>query len=130
MVHGIGGNNPIFNFNGAGKANHVGKSNEVKTSQPIDLVRDTAQIDRKDLDKLSPYAGLVQISHKAPVGSVESYMAAAPELASWTGNFGISNDYKDEAVSLLGAYALASQDFGEVSGNLQKTNSPFTELFA
>lgn len=129
MVHGIGGNGPIFNFNNAGKTNNVGKSNEVKTSQPIDLVRDTAQIDRRDLDKLSPYAGLVQITPKSPVGSVESYMAAAPELGSWTGNFSISNDYKDEAVSLLGAYALASQDYGEVSGNLKNANSPFAELF-
>ncbi len=64
----IGGNSPIFNFNQAGKANNVGKSNEVKTSQPIDLVRDTAQIDRADLDKMSPYASMgVKISPKVSV---------------------------------------------------------------
>lgn len=124
----IGGNSPIFNFNKAGKTNNAPKASEVKTSQPIDLVN-TTQIDRTDLDKLSPYAGLVQISQKAPAGSVESYMAAAPELSSWTGNFGISNEYKDEAVSLLSAYSKASKDFASVSEHLQVSNSPY-EIFS
>lgn len=129
MVYGIGGNSPIFNFNKAGKANNAPKANEVKTSQPINMVNST-QIDRTDLDKLSPYAGLVQISQKAPTGSVESYMAAAPEFNSWTGNFGISNEYKDEAVSMLSGYAKASKDFASVSGHLQASDSAFAELFA
>ena len=124
MVHGIGGNSgnqPIF-FNTSAKTGKTNSTNEVKTSQPIDLVKDAPQIGRKDLDNVSPYAGILQISHKPAAGSVESYMAAAPEFGSWHGDFKISNKFKNEAVELLGGYARASEDFAQVSANLEKAN--------
>jgi len=126
MVHGIGGNNPIFNVNITSRANHSVKANEVKTSQPIDMVNNKPQIDRKDLDNISPYADLVNFTKpKAPEGSVDYYMQAEP--IKWGGNFTLTDDFRDEAVSTLGAYAQGARDYAEVAPHLQ--NGPFAELF-
>lgn len=130
---GIGGND---GFNPVGPSgNKFLKKVTTHFAKPIDMVGEVDnkfnQIDRTDLDKISPYASMgVNFSQKAPAGSPESYMDAAPELASWSGNFTISEGGKKDALSYLSALNKAVKDYGDVAPHLQDKTSPFAELFA
>ena len=71
----------------------------VKKVTTVDM-QPNKQIDRTDLDKLSPYSAMgLQLTQKPAVGTVESYAQAAPEFSGWQGNYTINN--KQEAISYL-----------------------------
>lgn len=79
-------------------------------------------IERKDLDKLGFYAGLVDISKKPPVGSVDSYaqVGSADFGKHWPGgNLTISSSGKKEANEYLNAYNLALKDYAKVAPHLE-----------
>ena len=98
------------------------KTGEV--AQPIKITGlDTVK--RENLDELSPYASMgVKFSAKAPEGSVESYMKAAPEFKKWQGNFGPLNKQELAALGNLSSlYARIAETKADVASHLQ--NSPF-----
>lgn len=97
---------------------------ETTSATPIKLTGlDTVK--RENLDELSPYAAMgVKFSAKAPEGSVESYMKAAPEFARWHGNFGPLN--KQELAALGNLSSLCdriAETKADVASHLQ--DSPF-----
>ena len=97
----------------------------VKKVTTVDM-QPNKQIDRTDLDKLSPYSAMgLQLTQKPAVGTVESYAQAAPEFSGWQGNYTINN--KQEAISYLNAYQTALQTYKQVAPHLQ--NSPFADLY-
>lgn len=105
------------------KAGETAATNKITTVN----MQTNKTIDRGDLDKLSPYAGLVNISNKPPVGTPESYAQAAPEFGTWQGNFEIKN--KQEAVDYLTAYNTALKTYNKVAPNIQDANAPFADLY-
>jgi len=123
MVHGINGKDgsqPIFFTT----QNKTGRLNDVKTEairQPISL-KTTDTVDRKALDNLSPYAGLVQFTQKAPVGSVESYMKAAPEFGQWTGNFALSAEGVKDLEKTFTVANNICQNRAEVTKNIEEAD--------
>ncbi|MCM1338649.1 MAG: hypothetical protein NC191_03150 [Muribaculaceae bacterium] len=121
-IGGNSGNNPIFFNSKSAKAGSTNKSSEIASSQPIDMVGSKTQIGRTDLDKLSPYAGILNISHKPVEGTPESYMAAAPELGRWQGDFKLSNDGVKELNQIFNTAKYICADSKEVAANLEKAN--------
>ncbi|MBR1618533.1 hypothetical protein IJ674_01400 [bacterium] len=99
---------------------HTAKTEEITSSTPIKFTG-LNTVKRENLDELSPYAAMgVKFSAKAPVGSVESYMAAAPEFSRWQGNFGPLGK-KDLATldNLSNVYAKVAENKADVTEHLQ-----------
>jgi len=110
------------------KTKKAGETTTVKEIKTVNM-HTNKTIDRADLDNLSPYAGLgVKISKQPPLGSVESYAAAAPEFNTWKGNFKIEN--KQEAVDYLSAYNTALKTYSKVAPHIQDANAPYADLYA
>ena len=114
--------------NGNLNTTNVGETKGTAKAANINTNWFEKSIDRKDLDNISPYAGMgLNISQKAPVGSVESYKEAAPELGKWQGNYTIEN--KQEALDYLTAYNTALKTYSKVAPHIQQPDSPFADVF-
>ncbi len=128
-TNGVSGNGKNFQLpNFWSKPNLQGAQTEQIVATPIKLTGlDTVK--RENLDELSPYAAMgVKFSAKAPVGSVESYMNAAPEFGRWQGHFGALNNKELSTLGDLSSlYARIANDKADVTAHLQ--NSPF-DIFA
>lgn len=97
-----------------------GKAEETTTATPIKLTGlDTVK--RENLDEISPYASMgVKFSAKAPEGSVESYMKAAPEFSKWHGNFGpLGKQELATLDNLSNVYAKVAENKADVTTHLQ-----------
>lgn len=90
------------------------KTEQTMNTAPINFSSESVK--RENLDELSPYAGLVHLSKKPPMGSVESYMAAAPEFGRWQGNFG----------SLSGQEIAALDKFSNICDRVAKDKAEVT----
>lgn len=122
-VNGSGNKFQLSNF-WSKPSLQAAKAEEAKTATPIKLTGlDT--IKRENLNELSPYAAMgVKFSAKAPEGSVESYMKAAPEFGRWQGNFGPLNKQEMAALNgLSNIYTRVAEDKADVTAHLQ--NCPF-----
>ncbi len=125
-TNGVSGNGNKFQLpNFWSKPNlQSAKTEQTNAAAPIKLTGlDT--IKRENLDEISPYAALgVKFSAKAPEGSVESYMNAAPEFGKWQGNFGPLNKQEIAALSdLSNLCTRIAETKADVVSHLQ--NSPF-----
>lgn len=141
MVHGIDGKDAFRYLNALNTKKTTVKPSEtanVDKKQPIKLTSDVDKIERQDLDKLSPYAGMgVSFSSKVSQGTPAQYAQAAPEFGSWQGNYTITNtkeanyDLADLRARLNPTqFAAEYVNPQEVAANIKDKNSPYAELFA
>lgn len=106
-------------WNNLTKLSNVGTAAGATKITTVEIVQDKT-IGRTNLDTPNGfYAGLVDIKKQPPVGSVDSYAQAAPELASWNGNLVISKEGKKEAVKYLKAYDMALGDYIKVASHIE-----------
>lgn len=101
------------------KLSNVGTAAGATKIKTVEIVQDKT-IGRTNLDTPNGfYAGLVDIKKQPPVGSVDRYAQAAPELASWNGNLVISKGGQKAAVDYLEAYNMALKDYTIVAPHIE-----------
>lgn len=99
------------------KLSNVGTAAGATKIKTVEIVQDKT-IGRTNLDTPNGfYAGLVDIKKQPPVGSVDRYLQAAPELNGWCRNFKIED--KEEADKYLTAYNMALRDYIKVAPNIE-----------
>ena len=101
------------------KLSNVGTAAGATKIKTVEIVQDKT-IGRTNLDTPNGfYAGWVDIKKQPPVGSVDRYLQAAPELNGWGGNLTISKEGKQEAINYLKAYNMALKDYTNVAPHIE-----------
>ena len=123
-------NSAFTNFNGVNNVHKPDKTtstSQTESTQSVSFKSDDDKVGRKDLDLQNPYGAMGLDIKKPASGTVEFFAQAAPELGKWHGNFAL-NDPKN-AASTLNTYMYVLRDSKSVAEHLQKSQSPFSELY-
>lgn len=89
-INGSNNSDPRIGFTPAQNGVRTNGTNEVKTSQPIQITSSNT-VGRADLDNVSPYAAMGVNISAAAKDPVDIAAQAAPEFAQFTGNYTLTD---------------------------------------